>query len=559
MNWRYRFVLFIFLFLFLLILLRLFYWQTVRAEELASLGQAQYGSAIKLTPRRGEILTNDGFSLAANKISYLVFADPKEIKDKKKTTDTLSSLLQVDSATISALLDMDKLWVPIASHVDNNVKEKVENAKLPGVGFEGQLVRFYPEASMAANLLGFVGKNKDGEDQGYFGLEGYYDRQLRGKAGFAIQIHDALGKPILARMTDTSGKSDGRNLVMHIDRVIQFILERELKEGMEKYGAQSVEGAVMDPKTGSILAMASFPTYDPRTYYDYTDDLYLNPFITDAYEPGSTFKPIVMASAFDAELLKPESICTICSGPATIGDYTIKTWNDEYHPNETMMQTIQYSDNVGMVFVSHALGLDRMIAYMKKFGIGDTTGIDLQGEVAPQLRPKSNWYPIDLATGSFGQGITLTPIELLSAFSAIANDGVRMEPHVVASIQTPNGDTIPIPPKILGQPISSKAAKVMTEVLVNAVDNGEAKWAKPKGYRIAGKTGTAQIPVAGHYDATKTIASFIGFAPAEDSRFISLIIVNRPETSIYGAETAAPIFFNVAKSILTYYGITPSE
>jgi cell division protein FtsI/penicillin-binding protein 2 len=212
-----------------------------------------------------------------------------------------------------------------------------------------------------------------------------------------------------------------------------------------------------------------------------------------------------------------------------------------------------------MVYVSQKLGLDRMVSYLDKFGVRDLTGIDLQGEVAPNIREKENWYPIDLATASFGQGISMTPIELLTAFSAIANNGKRMEPHVVSRIVTADGKNIDIQPKVLSNPVSEKAAKITTEMMVNAVDNGEAKFARLKGYRIAGKTGTAQIAVAGHYDATKTIASFVGFAPADDPRFLMLVIIDRPTSSIYGAETAAPIFFNVAKNILTYYGIPPSE
>jgi cell division protein FtsI/penicillin-binding protein 2 len=212
-----------------------------------------------------------------------------------------------------------------------------------------------------------------------------------------------------------------------------------------------------------------------------------------------------------------------------------------------------------MVFVSEKLGLDRMLDYLQKFGIGDTTGIDLQGEESPALHSKDQWYPIDLATASFGQGIVVTPIELLDAIAAIANDGKRMEPHVVAAIQTSDGKTITIPPKEINQPISATTAKVMTQIMVDAVNNGEAKFYRLKGYDVAGKTGTASIPVAGHYDPTKTIASFVGFAPANDPKFVMLVVLDEPSSSIWGSETAAPIFFNVAKDILMYYGIPPSE
>ena len=559
MTWRYRVVLLLFCTFFLCIIFRLFYWQVVRAEELGALGQAQYGKQVTLTTQRGEIMTSDGFPIAANKLTYLTYANPKKVDDKDKYTSLLSPLLKSDEATISALLSLDGYWVALDSHVDATTKEKIEKLNLSGVGFEEHYTRFYPEASMSANLLGFVGKDNNGEDTGYFGLEGYYDRQLKGKAGKSVIIHDASGRPILAKMGDTVGKIDGRSLVLHVDRTIQFILERELKKGVEEYGAASGMAAAIDPKTGGILAMASSPSYDPRSYQDYSDSLYRNPFITDSYEPGSTFKPLVMAAALDANLVTPETACTICAAPVKIGEYEIRTWNNEYQPNLSMTEVIQHSDNTGMVFVGRKLGLDRLLSYIKSFGIGEMTGVDLQGELAPSLRERDSWHPIDLATATFGQGITVTPIELLSAFTAIANEGKRMEPHVVKEIKTADGQTIEIPPKVLDQPISAKAAKIMTEMMVNAVDNGEAKWAKPKGYRIAGKTGTAQIPVEGHYDATKTIASFVGFAPAEDPKFLMMVVIDKPTTSIYGAETAAPVFFRIATHILSYYGIAPSE
>jgi cell division protein FtsI/penicillin-binding protein 2 len=266
-----------------------------------------------------------------------------------------------------------------------------------------------------------------------------------------------------------------------------------------------------------------------------------------------------MSAAIDAGLVTPETKCTICAGPVETGGYEIRTWNNEYNADATMTDVILHSDNTGMVFTGRLLGLDRMLGYLKKFGIGDMTNIDLQGEETPTLRPRDDWYPIDLATATFGQGITVTPIELLTAFSAIANGGNRMEPHIVKSIETADGEKIEILPKVLSKPISPKTATIMTEMMVTAVDKGESKWAKPKGYRIAGKTGTAQIPVEGHYDANKTIASFIGFAPADDPKFLMVVILDRPSTSIYGSETAAPLFFNVAKNLLVYYNIQPNE
>lgn len=559
MIWRYRISFSFILFLFFIIVLKLFYWQVVRAEELSMMGLSQYGKNVIVQPERGEIKTSDGFPIATNKLSYLVYVNPKEIKEKDKISETLSPILEIDKASISANLSLDLFWVAIKQNLDNDTKERIEKLKLPGVGFQEQKTRFYPEASMSAQLLGFVGKDESGEAKGYFGLEGFYDRQLKGKEGSVVLIRDALGRPIISKIDKNTSGIEGRSLTLNIDRSIQFLVERELKDGLEKYGAVGGMVGVMDPKTGNVLAMASSPSFDQRSYQDYDPSLYKNPFISNIYEPGSTFKSLVMSSAIDAKAVTPETKCTQCSGPVPIGEYSIKTWNDQYYQNITMIDVIRHSDNTGMVFAARSLGFDKMLSYFDKFGIGSITGVDLQGEVAPEIKPKEKWYSIDFATASFGQGITVTPIELLTAFSSIANEGKRMQPHVVSKVELSDGKVINIPPKVLNQPIKPETAKVMTEILVNAVNNGEAKWTKIKGYRIAGKTGTAQIPIAGHYDPNKTIASFIGFAPADNPKFSMLVIVDRPTKSIYGAETAAPIFFDIAKNILTYYGIEPTE
>ncbi len=560
MIFRFRTVLILFTLVFGVIILRLFYWQVVKASELSRLGQIQYGQNIKIEPIRGEIETSDGFPIAANKISYLLYANPKEVKNKDEITSILSQRLDLDQASVSAQLSLDLFWVPIARGIDSSMRNEIEEKKISGLGFEQEFERFYPEASMAANLLGFVGRDAGGSSKGYSGVEGYYDRLLRGKIGSAIQIRDAIGRPILARVnSDKSFGTNGSSLLLHVDRSIQFLAEKRLKEGVERYGAARGMVGIMDPKTGAILAIANFPSFDPQNYQDYSDDLYKNAFISNLYEPGSTFKPLIMASVFNEKILTPSSRCPICSGPVAIGGYDLHTWNDKYFPNSTMLEVIQHSDNIGMVYTAQKLGLSKMTKYLDKFGIGKLTGIDLEGESVPQIKPKEFWYEVDLATAGFGQGISVTPIELLVSFSAIANKGTMMEPHVVAGVKGENGKITRIAPKEIGRPISESTAKVMTQVLVNAVNKGEAKWAKIPGYRVAGKTGTASIPIEGKYDPNKTIASFIGFAPVDDPKFVMLVILDRPTARIYGSETAAPIFFGISSDLFTYFGISPDE
>ena len=555
---RYRIVLGFFTFVFAVIVLRLFYWQVVKAEELSKLGQIQYGTSIKIEPVRGEIETSDGFPIVANKISYLLFVNPKEVKDKVNTAKFLAENLEIDRNFLENQISQDLFWVPVKSGIGPDLKKQIEAKNILGVGFEQQFERFYPEASMAANLLGFVGKDEAGNSKGYSGVEGYYDRLLRGKTGAAIQIHDALGRPILARANgDDSFGTDGKSLILNVDRSVQFLAEKKLKEGIEKYGARGGMVGIMDPKTGNVLAMATYPSFDPKKYQDYTDDLYKNAFISDLYEPGSTFKPLIMSAAFNEKLLTPQSRCPRCSGPVSVGGYELHTWNDKYYPNTTMLDVIEHSDNTGMIYAAQKLGLAKMVNYLDKYGIGKITGIDLEGETAPLIKPKNEWYAVDLATTGFGQGINVTPVELLTAFSSIANDGIMMEPHVVGKVLDENGKISTIKPKELGSPLCCDASIVMSEVLLNAVEKGESKFAKIKGYSVAGKTGTASIPVAGHYDPNQTIASFIGFAPASDPKFVMIVIVDRPTSSIYGAETAAPIFFGIAQGLFTYYGISP--
>jgi cell division protein FtsI/penicillin-binding protein 2 len=274
------------------------------------------------------------------------------------------------------------------------------------------------------------------------------------------------------------------------------------------------------------------------------------------YEPGSTFKVLTMSAALNEKLVKPDTVCDICDQPYKVDKYLIRTWNDQYRKNSTLTDVLIHSDNVGMVFVAKKLGLDKFIDYLHRFGIGQMTGVDLQGEIAPSLRDK--WSEVDLDTAAFGQGLLVTPIQMVTAVSAIANQGRLMQAKLVEELIDSNRE-IMIEPKMINPVISEKTAQVMTEMMVAAVDKGEAQWAKPKGYRIAGKTGTAQVAIAGHYDTTKTIASFVGFAPADNPQFVMLTILQEPTSSPWGSETAAPLFFNIAKKLFVNLGISPDE
>lgn len=553
----------IFLLFLFAIVIRLFYWQVIRADYLQSQADEQHFTNTTLDAVRGSIFFSDGSLLASSNPSFNLYGLPKEISEDSKIqiAYALAKILAESKDQINSLakdlvneLGQDLDWVPLRKNISVEQKKQIDQLNLKGIGFNQSSSRFYPEGSSSAHLLGFV--NADGK--GISGLEGAYDGELKGISGLLRQENDALGLPILIGNFFTNNARNGGNLVLNVDRSVQYIVEQSLKAGIEKYGAQAGSVVVMDPYTGGILAMAAFPNYDPAKYPDYPEAYFRNPIIDDQYEPGSTFKVLVMSAAINEGVVTPDTQCDSCTGPAYIGGFAIRTWNDKYFPDSTMTDVLIHSDNTGMVFVSQKLGLDKFYSYLNKFGFGQATNIDLQGESVPDLRPKNSWREIDLATASFGQGIAVTPIQMVTAVSAIANGGNLMEPHVVKEVQDESG-SFTIKPKIVRRVITDSTAETVKEMMVAAVEQGEAKVFRLTGFKIAGKTGTAQIPVAGHYDPNKTIASFVGFAPADHPKFVMLVRYDQPATSIYGSETAAPTFFEIAKQLLFYYGIAPTE
>jgi len=559
LSLRIRVLFGFFCFLSFLVLGKLFYWQIIYREKFQTFASSQYFQEKEVFGERGIILASDGFPLVVNKKLFSVYVFLPQIKKSpEEIALSLGEILEPSlKEEIKNKLEIKDLnWVPLAKRIEKEKKEKIENLSFSGIFFEEENVRDYPEGSMAAQLLGFLGKDAAGKNKGYFGLEGFYDRLLSGKPGIIRHERDALGKPILIGEKFEDEAVNGKNLELYLDRTLQFLIEEKLKRGIERYGAKSGLVVLMDPKNGGILAMASFPNYHPSDYAKTEEKLFLNPVIAESFEPGSIFKVLVMAAAINENVVAPEDRCPKCFGPLVIGEYTIKTWNEKYHPNETMTEIIQYSDNVGMAYVAEKLGVEKLLEYLEKFGFGKETGIDLEGEISPPLRRKEEWSQIDLATAGFGQGIAVTPIQMVTAVSVIANGGKLLEPHVVHLIKDDEKE-VEIKPKVRREIISSRTAKIITEMMVNAVENGEAKWAKPKGYRIAGKTGTAQIPIAGHYDKEKTIASFIGFAPAYNPRFVMLVSLREPTSSPWGSETAAPLWFEIAKEIFIHWGILP--
>lgn len=563
-----------FLLWFVAVLGRLYYWQVIQAEELTEVARRQYERPVVKDTQRGEIFFADGSPLALNTTRYTLVGKPYLLTaSATSVAKQIVAALIVESASPSGkfktfqeqsdfftqrLSDPTKKWVPLLSGLTEKEKVAVSALGNDALTFQADSVREYPESSLSAHLLGFVGKNSNGEPQGYFGIEGKYDLELQAKSIRTILETDAVGHPIGMNAVHVEDGGNGRNLLLTIRRDIQYLVEQHLKAGIEKYGAKAGDVIVMNPMTGEVLASSSFPSYDPSQYSIFDQALYKNPVVADAYEPGSTFKVLTVAAGIDAGVIAPDTQCDACAGPVTIGKYTIKTWDNKYHANTTIQEGLTHSDNTAMVYVGRKIGKDAFLRYIKNFGIGSKTGIDLQDESSPKLREDKDWSEIDAATATFGQGIALTPIQMLNGVNAIANGGKLPRPFVVKKVYSDSEDFL-VKPEMIRQVIKPETAKVVTDMMQAAASTGDARWTLPKTYPIAGKTGTAQIPVSGHYDEARTIASFVGFAPADAPQFSMLVRLVEPSTSQWGSETAAPLWFAIAKDLFVKYGITPNK
>lgn len=535
--------------IFFIILLRLFYWQVYRGPELKSKASKQHQTVTTLKAQRGDILDREGNVLSGTKNLYHLYVykpqlEMSEVELLEKLMPNLEKTKEASTESqlrdyLKSRLSLKSNWISLKHYLSPEEKERVEALKILGLGFEDEYVRYYPEASMAAHFLGFVGHDMAAQEQGYFGVEGFFDRSLKGREGKIRTEKDADGNPILIGNYQFFKATSGKSIKTSLDRRVQYLTEMSLKEGIEKYKAQAGNIVVMETKTGKIRAMASYPNYDPGIFSEFPSVFYKNPVVADLFEPGSVFKILVMAAAFNEKVADPMTQCDICSGPITIGKYYIRTWDETYRPNSTMNDVIVHSDNTGMVFVARKLGAEKFSEYLKKYGFGQKTGIELQEEVSGTVLKSDQYKDVDLATNSFGQGIAITPIQMVAAANTIANGGNYVRPTILE-------DTKPQTTSVL----TKEAVDQITQVMINAVEEGEAKWAKPKGLSVAGKTGTAQIPVEGHYDPDKTIASFIGFFPAHDPKYTILVSLREPQTSIWGSETAAPLWFSLAKQLL---------
>jgi len=554
---------------FLGIIIRLFFWQVIKHQELETIAQNQYQKTIKQVGKRGQIFFAGGEPLATNKESYRLFAQPPMIEKEKITelVQKISSILPEPDVNKSKK-DLEKelfqkltkpkiKWVSLYQPIDALKKAQVETWQENGLGFDTYYERFYPEGSMAAHLVGFVGKNSQGEDTGYFGLEGHLQQELKPRSAFGQITTDAKGG-LIDQENLNQVALDGRDFTLSIERKIQFAIEKNLQLGMNKYQAKSGEIVVINPKTGKILGMTTLPNFDPNYFRNYPEENFKNPSLNSLYEPGSTFKILTVAAGIDSGVITPQTVCTRCDGPRKFGRFTIKTWNEEYHPNITMTEALAKSDNVAMIFISELLGPKVFRDYLKKFGIGKAIGIELQGDGDTPI--KETYVPVELATASFGQGIFTTSLQLVQAVGAIANRGELMQLQILNSVYDPITQTkIQIAPKSLNQAIKQETASQLKAMMVESAQYGEAQWTYSKDHTVAGKTGTSQVANQDGYDKTQTIASFIGFAPVDEPQFLMLVKLVAPQSSPWAAETAAPLWYRTAQDLYLLLNIPPDK
>ena len=538
---------------YIAVIVRLFFIQCLRTSSITQ----EYVRSKQTLPERGKIFDINGQPFVINTTTYLLFAEPKNIKDYEVATSKLHTILSVEEASISARLRVKGDWIPVQRGVTEAQRSKIANLKLAGFGFEEERKRFYPESSLSAHVLGFVGKTEKGNNIGYFGIEGFYEKDLAGLSGITSSERDLNNSPILFGVQDSIQAENGRDLYLTIDKAVEKIAKRRLQDAVERFQAKDGCVLIADPYTMEMKALVCLPDFDPDIYYKFSEDYYMNPSISSLYEPGSTFKPLVVAAAIEEKAIKADDTYKE-TGPISIGEYTIRTWNNSYEGTISITRILEKSSNVGMVHIGEKLGNKNLFTYIQRYGFGKKTNIDLQGETGGSLKEEKDWYPIDYATATFGQGIAVTPLQMIRAFSTVVNGGKLMVPHMVKYMAS-DTKRQEILPETETRVLSERTSEVLKKMLQSTVENGEIKWAKPKGYSVGGKTGTAQIPVKGSYDPTKTIASFIGFAPVEKPQFIMLVYLREPKASQWGSETAAPVFFEITKDLIVYYNMHPDQ
>ncbi len=547
------------------ITLRLAHLQLAQGGEYKVQADGQRTSVRTISPARGEIKIADRFSgqpatVATSIEKPIVYAVPPSMTDRAAAAKALAPILGVtEQEILDKTADNSKKYVPLKKQISDEDKKKIETLNLPGIAFDAETIRFYPEGNFLSQLLGFVGYKED-ERTGLYGIEQAFNDYLTGTPGSLAQEGSASGAWIFGARRDKVAALDGETILLTIDKTIQFKAESVLKETVEKHQADSGSIIIMDPKTGAIQAMANYPSFDPNEYAKVEDtSVYTNINTLGAYEPGSIFKPITLAAALNEGKITAQTSYND-TGEIEIDGYTIKNSDNKAHGMQTMTQALEQSLNTGMIFAKNTIGNKKFFDYIQKFGFGKKTEIEV-AEAKGDLRNLEGNIGVNYHTASFGQGLSVTPVQMVQAYSALANGGKMMRPFVVNARIGTDGKVVETQPKEVGQPITMQTASTISAMMVNVVENGHGKKAAVPGYYVAGKTGTAQVPRKDGrgYEANNNIGSFAGYAPVEDPRFVMLVRINHPRTVSFAESTAAPAFGTMAQFLLQYYNVIPSR
>jgi cell division protein FtsI (penicillin-binding protein 3) len=527
----------------------LIFIQIFRSAYLSHLAQRQHEHSIIIEPKRGTIYDRNLRALAINLPVYSIYANARAMRQQRDTdrvVEGLSGILKVDGQQIRAKLDKDKYFVWIARKVPEDIYRRIRDLKLQGIGFIKESKRFYPNQSLAAHLVGFAGMDNNGLD----GLERDYDKYLKGQPGAAIILRDARQRELMFDKGYVPSV-DGFSVVLTIDETIQFIAERALDRMYKKYNAKGASIIVMNPKTGEILAFANRPTYNLEEASKSTPESRTNRAIVFTYEPGSVFKIVTASAALQEGVIKEGDMINCEHGAYRVANHILH--DHEPLGTITFKQVIEQSSNIGTTKVAQRLGPQRVYNYAHRFRFGMKTGIDLPGEARGMLKPVRQWSKTSIGAVPIGQEVTVTPIQLLGAISAIANDGIYMRPFVVKSVKDSQGQTIfENTPKILDKVISKVTSRRMKAILYGVVQEGTGTKAAIKGVTVAGKTGTAQKVVSGIYSHSYFYATFAGFAPVDNPQLAAVVVFDEPHPAYYGGTVAAPVFSEVVGDSLKY-------
>ncbi|MGG4035349.1 stage V sporulation protein D [Paenibacillus cisolokensis] len=543
---------------FAALLFRLGYVQLWIGEELSAKAEESWRREVPFAAKRGEILDRNGIRLAYNISSPSVMAIPVQIKEPERTARELASVLGMTEDKLYKLLTKKESIVRLNPEGRNITPEKAEQVRklaLPGIVVAEDSKRYYPFGSLAAHVLGFAGV-----DKGLAGVEAKYDSLLKGINGSVSYLADAAGRQMPGSYDTYRAPRDGLNLQLTIDKQIQAVMERELDAAMSKFKADHMIAIAMDPDNGEILGMASRPTYEPDKFREVPAEVYnRNLPIWMTYEPGSTFKIITLSAALEEGKVDLKNERFFDPGAIEVGGARLRCWKKGGHGSQTFLQVVENSCNPGFVTLGQRLGKEKLFDYIKNFGFGAKTGIDMAGEATGILFKLNRVGPVELATTAFGQGVSVTPIQQITAVSAAINGGTLYKPYVAkAWIHPETGETVSeIEPEAVRQVISPETSKQVREALESVVAKGTGRNAFIDGYRVGGKTGTAQKVVNGRYSPNEHIVSFIGFAPADDPEIIVYVAVDNPQGIQFGGVVAAPIVRNILEDALDILDVPP--